>query len=161
MGLSYTLETSPEADVALSLSGTELTMQIAPDAVIGSVRSARVGVTSVGTEGIAGELVFSIVSSTRPLVQTAPDDVDIRRGSSVQVEPLRNDETTNPFPQPLIVDRAISSSPGIRVAIAGASRTVSIAAGSSAAVEVVTVRYRVLDATRAPEIGRASCRERV
>ena len=149
--LVYSIREQPDAGITLSLTGSMLTMQVAPGVDVGAMRESVIGVSQDGVEGVEGILRFSVVSSTRPLVQPVTDEIDLRRGASEQVMPLSNDEATNPFPQPLVIDAVEApGQSGVTAALGGDGRTVTVAASENAEIGVVTVRYRVLDATRDP-----------
>ena len=145
--LAYRVVDDAAPDVTLDLDRALLRMNVAPDADVGTTQQATVGVASDGLEGVEAMMRFAIVSSTRPLVQPAVDQIDLERGESEQLQPLDNDEPTNPFPQPLRIDRVEVGEQGVSATVGADGRTVTVSASSAAPIETVSVRYRVLDAT--------------
>ncbi|HIY66223.1 MAG TPA: fibronectin type III domain-containing protein [Candidatus Agrococcus pullicola] len=147
--LEYSVLEEPGSAVQLTQEGSELTMSVAARAQPGATESAVLGVSSGDNEGQAGTLNFAIVTSTRPLVQPVTDSVDLQRGESQSLSPLTNDEATNPFSDPLIIDLVDApGQDGVEAQLSGDGRTVTVSASGQASVETVQVRYRVLDGTR-------------
>lgn len=146
--LNYSVLEGAGGDFTLSFVGDTLRVQASPRAEVGAVSSARIGVRSPDVDGVPGTLSLQVVSSTRPLVSTARDSVDLQRGTTENVQPLLNDEATNPFSDPLMIDQVESASSDVTATLAADGRTVTVQADADADIETVSVRYRVLDATR-------------
>ncbi|WP_293698226.1 Ig-like domain-containing protein [uncultured Agrococcus sp.] len=147
--LEYAVLEEPGNGVQLTQEGGQLTMSVDTRAQPGSTESATLGVSSGDNEGQPGTLNFAIVTSTMPLVQPVTDSVDLQRGESQSLSPLTNDEATNPFPEPLLIDLVEApSQQGVDAQLSGDGRSVVVSASGQAPVETVQVRYRVLDGTR-------------
>lgn len=145
--LSYSVdEQDAQGTVSLEQVGSELTMSVAPGAQPGTSSTASVQVDSGSIEGNAGTLVFQIATSTRPLAQPVADTIEIRRGSSETLQPLANDEATNPFPgEPLRIDALEFSTTGLHAEV-GADNAVTVWVSGDAETQLAQVRYRTRDA---------------
>lgn len=148
--LQYSVTQPTEGNISLQVEGSSLRVEASPRAQPGTNVTATINVASPDVEGVPGTLSLQVVSSTRPLVVPARDSVDLRRGSSEVVSPLANDEPTNPFSQPLTIDQVQSASSSVQASLGSDGRSVTVQASADADIETVTVRYRVLDATRDP-----------
>ena len=146
--LTYSVLEGAGSGFTISVIGDTLRVVAAPTAEVGSASAAQIGVRSPQVEGVPGTLSLQVVSSTRPLVSPVRDSVDVQRGSSETLQPLANDEATNPFSQPLVIEQVQSTSDDVTATLAGDGSTVTVQAAEDADIETVTVRYRVLDATR-------------
>ncbi|WP_275006244.1 Ig-like domain-containing protein [Promicromonospora iranensis] len=104
-------------------------------------------VSDGGHPPVVGELVVTVVASTRPLARANPDEVsDAHQGEPVTVDVLAND--ANPFPeQPLTVVSA-----GVETGQGNAEPSGSgvVVTPSDTFVGTLVVRYRVADATADP-----------
>lgn len=148
--LTYSVLEQSSDDVSVTLIDDILRVEASPQAVPNSQAALSVGVRTADTEGVPGTITMQIVSSTRPLVVPARDSVDVQRGQTEVVNPLQNDEPTNPFDQPLTIDQVQTAGAGISATVGSDGRSVQVQASSSAEIQTVSVRYRVLDATRDP-----------
>ncbi|PYY42263.1 Ig-like domain-containing protein [Curtobacterium sp. MCPF17_046] len=102
--LRYSVVDRPGGGTTASVTGQRLTVRVPESARTGTSTSVGVGVADATNAGRAGRIVVDVVTSTRPLVQPAPDSAVVARGTTTTVDVLANDRPTNPFPgEPLRV----------------------------------------------------------
>ncbi|UOW00064.1 Ig-like domain-containing protein [Agrococcus sp. SCSIO52902] len=138
-----------------SVSGAELTVRALETTPAGTTAELQLGVSDGAGEGVPGGIVLSVISSTAPRVAPLPDEVTVQRGSSAQVAPLANDESSNPFPgTPLRLGDLRTpgaAERGVEASLDGGTVTISVGAGASIGATIVQVL--VLDATGDPRRG--------
>lgn len=143
--------------VTTKVEGTVLTIVAAPGAVKGSTLALEVTPSDAVSEGKAGTVLIGIVPSTRPLAVPLSDTATVRRGSSVEVDVLTNDQATNPFPNtPLrVIDvrgtDAVNLPEGVTVVPSPDKSRLNVVVAESAPAADVTVQYEVADATNDPD----------
>ena len=153
--LVYALTSQPGSGFTTSLSGTQLTVAAAADAKVGSASEFTVGVRDAKTEGKAGIVRVSVVTSTRPLVSPGADSLTIRRGETATIPVLENDAATNPFPdKPLSVVAVQGAVPaGVQVTPSADKSTLSVTVSPQLDLKAtgqVSMQYQVADATKDP-----------
>ena len=138
-----------------AVSGSTLTVRALDRTQRGTRAELRIGVRDAAGEGVPGAVSLSVISTTKPLVAPLTDAVTVRRGTSAQVQPLVNDEASNPFPgTPLRIGGlrdAGAEQRGISATLEG--DTVSISASPGAVIGTTIVQVLVLDAPGVPERG--------
>jgi len=143
--------------VTTKVEGTVLTIVAAPGAVKGSTLALEITPSDAVSEGKAGTVLIGIVPSTRPLAVPLSDTATVRRGSSVEVDVLTNDQATNPFPNtPLrVIDvrgiDAVDLPEGVTVVPSPDKSRLNVVVAESAPAADVTVQYEVADATNDPD----------
>jgi len=153
--LVYALNSQPGAGFSATLAGTRLTIAAAADARVGSGSEFSVGVRDAKSEGKAGIVKVSVVTSNRPLVSPGADTLTIRRGESASIPVLANDTATNPFPdKPLTVVAVQGAVPaGVQVTPSADKSTLQVSVSPQLDLKTagqVTMQYQVADATKDP-----------
>ncbi|WP_198668709.1 Ig-like domain-containing protein [Homoserinimonas sp. OAct 916] len=153
----YSIVEPQPVDFSYRLEGPRLTIRASDSAVRGATTAITVGVRDKDSDGQGGRIDLKVVSSTRPLAVPASDRVVVPRGSSISVDVLTNDETTNPFPGvPLqvVAVRGLDGGTlpeGLTITPSGDRSTLSITAANGTAPVDTTLQYQVMDATGSPD----------
>jgi hypothetical protein len=154
--LTYTV--TPGTDgVSASISGQTLTLKASNDAQRGKTVPLQVTVRDQVNQGSPGQILVSVVPSTRPLPVPASDSVAIKRGEVKTVDVLANDAATNPFPgQPLrvIAVRGINAGnipAGVTVVPSADKSTLTVSASANANPSDTAIEYQVADVTNDPD----------
>ncbi|WP_207456119.1 Ig-like domain-containing protein [Herbiconiux sp. SYSU D00978] len=153
--LSYRVFDPQPTGLSYSLEGQTLTVRADEGVPKGTTTNIVLGVSDATNEGTAGRVQVTIVPSTRPLAQPAPDSAIAPRGTTTVVDVLANDGATNPFPgEPLrVVDirglEGASLPAGVTVRPNDSELTVSVA--DAAAPVNTTLQYQVADVTGDPD----------
>ncbi|WP_407319021.1 Ig-like domain-containing protein [Isoptericola halotolerans] len=147
-GDPVTFEVEGADGVSTSVTGGTVTAQVDPSVPKGTVTSLAFTVSDGENSPVDGSLSLTVVGSTRPLVQTAPDEVpDAHQGQEIRVPVLEND--TNPFPEdPLTIVGAYGETGQGEVTFDDSEVIVTPGADFHG---VLTVRYTVQDATEDPD----------
>ncbi|WP_162237682.1 Ig-like domain-containing protein [Agreia sp. Leaf244] len=153
--LVYALNSQPGAGFSAALAGTRLTIAAAADARVGSGSEFSVGVRDAKSDGKAGIVKVSVVTSNRPLVSPGADTLTIRRGESASIPVLANDTATNPFPdKPLTVVAVQGVVPaGVQVTPSADKSTLQVSVSPQLDLKTagqVSMQYQVADATNDP-----------
>jgi hypothetical protein len=151
--LVYALNSQPGSGFTASLAGSRLTIAAAADARPGGSSELSVGVRDAKSEGKAGVVRVSIVTSNRPLVSPGADSLTIKRGESASIPVLANDTATNPFPdKPLTVTAVQGAVPaGVQVTPSADKSTLQVSVAPQLDLRTagqVTMQYQVADATK-------------
>lgn len=152
--LTYTALAPLPVGFSYSLTGQELVIRAAENAVKGSTTALVLGVRDDLAVGKAGSIQLSVVASSRPLARPADDIAIAARGQTTVVDVLANDEPGNPFPgSPMsVIDvRGIDGSAlpaGVQIVPSTDNRRLSVTVAEDAAPHDINIQYRVLDATR-------------
>lgn len=154
-GASWSILGEVPAGFQARIEGSTLTVRALDRTDRGTRAELRIGVRDAAGEGVPGTVSLAVISTTAPLVAPEPDAVTVRRGTSAEVQPLVDDEASNPFPAtPLRIGglRVTGAEQrGITAVVDGT--TVRIAASSTAAIGTTIVQVLVLDAAGVPERG--------
>ncbi len=151
--LTFTLG-SVEGDTArvkVSLAGSTLRAEATSDAPAGTSLLAAVSVTDGSTDPVSAKVPVTVVSSTRPLLQVRPIDINDGVAGVAEVVDV-SDYVTNPFAsegEPITVlsaDAAGGDANG-KVSLSGTNVTLTPAKGTSGQM---IVRISVGDATKDP-----------
>ncbi|NOV96168.1 Ig-like domain-containing protein [Isoptericola halotolerans] len=147
-GDDLTFEVEGSEGISTSVSGGTVTAQADPSVPKGTVRDIGFTVSDGVNPPVSGRLSVTVVGSTRPLVQTTPDEVlDAHQGVQIAVPVLEND--SNPFPEtPLTLVGAYGESGQGDVSVDGSSVVVTPGENFHG---VLRVRYTVEDATQDPD----------
>jgi hypothetical protein len=151
--LVYALNSQPGSGISATLSGSRLTISAAAEATVGTGTEFSVGVRDTASEGKAGVVRVSVVTSNRPLVSPGADNLTIKRGETASIPVLDNDRATNPFPDtPLTVVAVQGSVPvGVQVTPSADKSTLQVSVSSQLDLQTagqVTMQYQVADATK-------------
>ena len=153
-GATWSIAGPIPAGFRATVQGSTLTVEVLADTPAGTEAELEVGVRDAAGEGSSGPVRVSVITSTRPLVAPAADAVTVQRGESVQIDPLLNDQASNPFPGPLRI-AALSedgaAARGVSASLDGG--LVSIAVSDDAVIGTTIMRVLVLDVTGLPERG--------
>jgi hypothetical protein len=150
------LQPLPAGFTISPVSQQRVTITADDDAKIGTSTQLGVGVRDDQSTGTSGRILLSVVASTRPLEQPAPDTAVVKRGSTTIVDVLANDYATNPFPgKPLKVVQiegigGDSLPTGITVTPSDANQRITVMASAAAAPGDTTLQYEVADSTGDP-----------
>jgi hypothetical protein len=151
--LTYTLLAPLPLGFTTSLTGQHLSIRANDDAAKGAVTNLSIGVRDALSQGTAGRIQLTVVPSTRPLAEPAPDTAITRRGQTTVVDVLANDNATNPFPgQPLrvVAIRGLSGGTvpqGVQVTPSADKSKLTVTVSSSAQPVDTSLQYEVADAT--------------
>ncbi|NNH51324.1 fibronectin type III domain-containing protein [Promicromonospora citrea] len=131
--------------ITATASGSAVTAQAEPSVPKGTTQSIPFTVADGWNPEVEAQLTVRVVASTRPLIQTSPDEVpDAHQGRSVSVSVLDND--TNPFPgKPRKITNAVTET-GVADSLSFTDSEVVVTPGADFH-GVMTVRYTVQDAT--------------
>jgi hypothetical protein len=145
---ALTFEVSSAEGVTTSVSAGTVTAQADVSVAKGTVAEVPFTVSDGQNPAVDGVLAVTVVASTRPLVETSPDEVpDAHQGEPVSVPVLEND--TNPFPgEARTLVGAYGETGDGQVSFDDDHVTVTPAADFHG---VMTVRYTVEDATADPD----------
>ncbi len=152
--LSYSVLAPPPTGFSYALNGSTLTVKADDAAVKGTVTALSVGVKDNLTTGQSGRIQLTVVQSTKPLLQPAPDSAIVKRGATTTVDVLTNDESTNPFPgKPLqvIAIRGLDGGvlpAGVTISPSADHSTLTVSIALSAAPGDVNLQYEVADASK-------------
>ena len=155
--LSYTLNAPLPTGFTTSLAGQQLTISANLTAQKDTTVQLSIGVRDKLSVGTAGVITLSVVPSTEPLAQPAPDFVVAKRGQTTSVDVLANDYATNPFPgQPLsvVAIRGLdggSLPTGVTVTPSADRSTMTVSVSSAAQPLDTNLQYEVADATNDPD----------
>ena len=138
-----------------AIDGSQLTVRALPDTEAGTTAELRVGTRDVAGAGVPGTVVLSVISTTAPLVAPIADAITLQRGTSAEVQPLANDEASNPFPgSPLRIGALRATGAAARGIDAGLrDGAVALTASPGAVIGATIVQALVLDITGDPERG--------
>lgn len=138
-----------------AIDGTTLTIEALADTPVGTTAEMQVGVRDAAGEGIPGPIRLSVISTTKPKVSPIGDAVTVQRGQSASVDPLVNDQASNPFPDFPLRIAAISEDGGRArgVSVTLDDDRVLISVTNSAVIGTTIVRVLVLDVTDDPRRG--------
>ncbi|WP_242504223.1 Ig-like domain-containing protein [Promicromonospora panici] len=143
-----TFDVEPREGITATVDGTTISAQIDPSIPKGTSTLLPFKVSDGRNPPVEGQLTVQVVGSTRPLIQTTPDEVpDAHQGEAATVPVLAND--VNPFPgEPMtLVDAAVETGSG-EVSF---TDTEIVATPSEDFNGVMTVRYKVQDVTKDPD----------
>ncbi|MCU1551494.1 MAG: tandem-95 repeat protein [Glaciihabitans sp.] len=141
---------------SLDRDGQHLSIGANVDTTAGTIGEINVGVRDTNSVGTSGRIELVVVPSSRPLAEPAPDEVNVKRGDTTTVDPLDNDEATNPFPgKPLrvVAIRGLdgNSLPAGLTVTPNATRTRLTVTTTNAAEAIDTnLQYEVADVTGDP-----------
>ncbi|WP_189671896.1 Ig-like domain-containing protein, partial [Promicromonospora soli] len=143
-----TFEVTGSDGISTSVSGATVTGQVDPSVPKGTFQQLPMTVDDGRNPPVRAELTVEVVPSTRPLAKTAPDQVlDAHQGEQTTIPVLDND--SNPFPEePLTVVGADRETGQGDVSFTNSEVVVTPDADFTG---VMTVRYRVQDATKDPD----------
>lgn len=154
--LAYTVVSPLPVGFSYTLTGQQLVLTANDSTPTGTSTAIQLSVRDALSTGQSGRIILSVVPSTRPLAQPAPDAVVIQRGQTQSVDVLANDEATNPFPgSPLtvIAIRGIDGSAlpvGVSVSPSADRSRLTVSASAAAVPGNTTLQYEVADATNDP-----------
>jgi hypothetical protein len=143
-----TFEVTGSDGISTRVSGATVTGQVDVSVPKGTFRQLPMTVDDGRNPPVRAELTVQVVPSTRPLAKTAPDQVlDAHQGEPTTIPVLDND--SNPFPEePLTVVGADRETGQGDVSFTDSAVVVTPDADFTG---VMTVRYRVQDATLDPD----------
>jgi hypothetical protein len=147
------LQPAPQGFQISNVTGQHVTITADPGAKIGTESQLSVGVRDDTSTGTSGRIDLSVVASTRPLAQPAPDTAVVQRGQSTTIDVLANDNATNPFPGTPLRVIAIqgidgnSLPAGITATASEDKSHVTVTASQAAAPGNSSFQYEVEDAT--------------
>ncbi|MFD6139287.1 Ig-like domain-containing protein [Promicromonospora sp. NPDC060271] len=135
--------------ISPSVSGSAVSAQVDPSVSKGTAQELPMTVSDGKNPAVKAVLTVEVVASTRPRVQTTQDVVeDAHQGKQTTVPVLAND--TNPFPDK---ELTLTGVPIVEVGDGTAAYSGNQLAVTPAEdfTGVMTVRYRVQDATKDPD----------
>jgi hypothetical protein len=143
-----TFEVAGVDGITATAEGSTVSAQVDPSIPKGTSETVPFTVADGWNPPVEAQLTVRVVGSTRPLVQTTPDEVpDAHQGVSASVPVLAND--TNPFPgKPLTVTGAVVETGGGKVTFTDSE---VVATPDADFHGVMMVRYSVQDATKDPD----------
>jgi hypothetical protein len=157
VGLTYSVLSPITEGFTYTLTGQKLVLRANESAVKGSTTVILLGVQDPSGAGQSGPIELNVVASSRPLAKPAPDLVLAPRGQTTTVDPLANDEATNPFPGKPLKVLAIrgldggSVPTGLTITPSADNRRLTITASSAAQPIDTNLQYEVADATGDPD----------
>lgn len=155
--LAYTVLEPLPVGFTYSLAGQSVILRADESAVKGTVTSLSIGVEDGLSIGQPGRILLTIVPSTRPLAQPAPDNAVTERGKTTVIDVLANDYATNPFPgQPMRVVQisgmdGASLPAGVEVSPNEIKSLLTVTVATSAEPMDTNLRYQLADATGDPD----------
>ncbi|WP_347754107.1 Ig-like domain-containing protein [Agrococcus sp. ProA11] len=151
----WSIEGAVPAGFRASIQGSTLTVEALADTPPGTAEQLQVGVSDAAGAGVPGPIRLAVITTTKPKVAPGADTVTVQRGQSATVDPLVNDEASNPFPSSPLRIAAISedgaAARGVSATLNGDRVTVSVSDG--AVIGTTIVRVLVLDVTGDPRRG--------
>lgn len=151
----WSIDGAVPAGFRAAIDGSMLTIEALADTPAGTTDEMQIGVRDAAGEGIPGPIRLSVISTTKPKVAPAGDAVTVQRGQSATVDPLVNDQASNPFPEQPLHIAAISEdgagARGVSATLDGDRVVVSVT--GSAVIGTTIVRVLVLDVTDDPRRG--------
>jgi len=154
--LVYSAGPTPPAGFEYTITGTTLVIRAKGDAATGTSSALTIGVRDSMAAGPSGRIRLQVVPSTRPLARPAADPVVAPRGTTTVIDPLENDQATNPFPgEPLrvVAIRGIDGQEvpdGVTVTPDATNSRLTVTVSASAAPIDTNLQYQVADATGDP-----------
>ncbi|WP_402372614.1 Ig-like domain-containing protein [Isoptericola rhizosphaerae] len=147
-GDDLTFEVDGADGISTSVTGGTVTAQVEPNVPRGTATNIAFTVSDGENPPVSGDLTLTVVGSTRPLVQTSPDEVpDAHQGVEIRVPVLEND--TNPFPEDaLTIVGAYGETGDGQVSFDDSEVIVTPGENFHG---VLTVRYTVQDVTEDPD----------
>ncbi|MFB7800202.1 Ig-like domain-containing protein [Isoptericola sp. NPDC056134] len=147
--LRFALGALPDG-VRATTSGSRVTLEASPDVPKGTELTVPYTVTDDEHPPVDGEMLVTVVASTRPLARAVDDTVDdAHQGEAVSVPVLAND--SNPFedrgPLELVGDATVET--GVADVTKDGDQVVVTPADDY--VGTMVVRYTVQDATKDPD----------
>lgn len=154
-GATWSILDDVPAGFQAAIDGSTLTVRALDRTDRGTRAELRIGVRDAAGEGLPGTVSLAVISTTAPLVAPEPDAVTVQRGTSAEVQPLVNDEASNPFPStPLrIGGLRVTGAEQRGIAAVVVGQTVRVSASATAAIGTTIVQVLVLDAAGVPERG--------
>ncbi|MCP2263725.1 Fibronectin type III domain-containing protein, partial [Promicromonospora thailandica] len=144
-----TYEVARGEGVTATASGSAVTAQAEPSVPKGTTQTIPFTVADGWNPPVEAQLTVKVVGSTRPLIQTTPDEVpDAHQGRSVSVPVLEND--TNPFPGKERTLTGAVVETGVADGVTFTDSEVVVTPGAEFH-GVMMVRYTVQDATKDPD----------
>ncbi|RRC95364.1 Ig-like domain-containing protein [Schaalia canis] len=145
--MSYTIVGNAPAGLSASVSGTKLSVSAPADAQRGSAGSLRISVDDRRGGTTEADVPVTIVSSSRPLIQTSEAQVTLDAGKSTTVDVTQY--ATNPFQDQgaITLVGAPSAGEGGAVTANGTQLSISANTGFNG---TFTVSYTVVDVTKDP-----------
>lgn len=151
----WSLEDAVPDGFRASIEGSTLTVEALADTRAGTADELQIGVRDAAGEGVPGPIRLSVITTTKPKVAPGGDAVTVQRGQSATIEPLINDEASNPFPNQPLRLAAISedgaAARGVSATLDGESVRISVT--DDAVIGTTIVRVLVLDVTGDPRRG--------
>ncbi|MFJ3403414.1 Ig-like domain-containing protein [Promicromonospora sp. NPDC090134] len=135
--------------ISPSVSGNTVSAQVDPSVSKGTAQELAMTVSDGKNPAVEAVLTVEVVASTRPLVQTTQDVVlDAHQGEATTIPVLDND--TNPFPDK---ELTLSGVPTVETGIGTTEYRGNqlVVTPDEDFTGVMTVRYRVQDATGDPD----------
>ncbi|WP_405217208.1 Ig-like domain-containing protein [Agrococcus sp. Ld7] len=138
-----------------AVDGTTLRIEALAETSAGTAAEMQVAVRDAAGEGVPGPISLSVISTTKPKVAPGSDAVTVQRGQTATVDPLLNDDASNPFPGSPLRIAAINedgaAARGVSATLDGDRVTISVTSG--AVIGTTIVRVLVLDVTGDPRRG--------
>lgn len=146
--LSFALgEFTPDAEVDVTVEGSELRADASAEATSGSILQVPVTVSDGENDPVEATFQVIVTGSSRPLPSAVRDTVEVHAGSPVMVPVLEND--SNPFPgEPLRLVSAATVNGDGSVRVVGDQVEITPDAEFAG---LFTASYTVQDATGDPE----------
>jgi hypothetical protein len=155
--LTYNLISPLPTGVFANLDGQQLNLSANDNAPKDTTVQLSIGVRDKVSVGTSGRISISIVPSTRPLAQPAPDFAAVQRGQTTTVDVLANDNATNPFPgDPLkvIAIRGLDGNSlpdGVTITPNADRSKLSVSVSSTAVPSSTSLQYEVADSSGDPD----------
>lgn len=155
--LAYTVLNPQPTGFTYSLTGQQISITAATNAVKGSATSMTIAVRDAVTAGDPGRIELRVVPSTRPLARPSADFAVTQRAEQTVIDVLANDEVGNPFPTvPLRVVQVTGAEgtalpDGVSVAISEDNSRITASIAPTAQPGEVNLQYQVADATNDPD----------
>lgn len=145
--MTYRIEGGSPEGISASVSGSVLSVSADADREKGSAGVITVGVDDGKGGTTRGDVPVTVVSSSRPLVQTSEAQVTLNASQTTTVDIASY--VTNPFPDKGAVSLVGSPQAGSGGRASASGTTISLTADSGFS-GTFTVTYRVVDVTKDP-----------
>lgn len=146
-GMKYAIVSEVPAGLSARVDGSTLSVSAETQTARGTTATLTIEVTDQEGAKATGQVPVTVVSSSRPLIQTSQAELTLNAGESKSIDVTQY--ATNPFADrgPLTVSGAPTVSEGGSATVSGTELSIAANTGFNGSF---TVTYRLQDATKDP-----------